>query len=249
MITLGALLLGAVVGSFLNVVTARLPRRESLLTPPSRCPACRSPIRWYDNLPVVSFLWLKGRCRDCGAPIAWRYPVVEAVTAGLFWLAVWRIGVRIDLVPALAFLSALVVITAIDLDHQVIPDRITLPGIPLGLLANLLTKELSLWDSVVGILAGGGIFFVIILVSRGGMGGGDMKLGAMIGAFLGWKLTILTIFFAVFVGGATAVWLLLLGVRSRKDPVPFGPFLALGSVASLFWGEEILRWYLRGLTN
>jgi leader peptidase (prepilin peptidase)/N-methyltransferase len=244
-----ALLLGAVVGSFLNVVTARLPRRESLLTPPSQCPACRSPIRWHDNIPILSFLWLKGRCRECRASIPWRYPLVEAVTAGLFWLAVWRIGVQIDLVPALAFLSALVAITAIDLDHQVIPDRITLPGIPLGLLANLLTKKLSLWDSVVGILAGGGIFFVIILVSRGGMGGGDMKLGAMIGAYLGWKLTILTIFLAVFVGGAIAVWLLLMRARGRKDPVPFGPFLALGSAASLFWGKEILSWYLRGFTN
>ncbi len=247
--TVTALLLGAVVGSFLNVVTARLPRRESLLTPPSQCPACRSPIRWHDNIPILSFLWLKGRCRECRASIPWRYPLVEAVTAGLFWLAVWRIGVQIDLVPALAFLSALVAITAIDLDHQVIPDRITLPGIPLGLLANLLTKKLSLWDSVVGILAGGGIFFVIILVSRGGMGGGDMKLGAMIGAYLGWKLTILTIFLAVFVGGAIAVWLLLMRARGRKDPVPFGPFLALGSAASLFWGEEILSWYLRGFTN
>jgi len=244
-----ALLLGAVVGSFLNVVSTRLPRSESLVTPASRCPTCKSPIRWYDNIPILSFLWLKGRCRECGAPIAWRYPVVEGVTAGLFWLAVWRIGVRIHLVPALAFLSVVVVITAIDLAHQVIPDRITLPGIPLGLLANLLTKKVSLWDSVVGILAGGGIFFVIILVSRGGMGGGDMKLGAMIGAFLGWKLTILTIFLAVFGGGATAVWLLLIGARGRKDPVPFGPFLAVGAVASLFWGEEILSWYLGGFTN
>ncbi len=239
-----ACLLGAVVGSFLNVVSTRLPRRESLITPPSRCPSCKRPIRWYDNIPILGFLWLRGRCRDCRAPIAWRYPLVEAITAGLFCLAVWRIGLRIDLAPALVFLSALVVITAIDLDHQLIPDRITLPGIPLGFLANLLTTHVSVWDSVVGILVGGGIFFVIILVSRGGMGGGDMKLGAMIGAFLGWRLTMLAIFFAVAVGGVVAVWLLVTGTRGRKDPVPFGPFLAVSSVVSLLWGEEILAWYL-----
>ncbi len=244
LLPVAALVLGAVVGSFLNVVSTRLPRRESLITPPSRCQSCKRPIRWYDNIPLVSFLWLTGRCRECRAPIAWRYPLVEALTAGLFGVAVWRIGFRIDLVPALAFLSALVVIAAIDLDHQLIPDRITLPGIPLGFLANLLTTRVSARDSATGILVGGGIFFVIILVSRGGMGGGDMKLGAMIGAFLGWRLTILAIFFAVAVGGVVAVWLLVTGTRGRKDPVPFGPFLAVSSVVSLFWGEEVLAWYL-----
>jgi len=249
LLAVAALLVGAAVGSFLNVVATRLPRGESIITPRSRCPSCRSPIRWHDNIPILSFLWLKGRCRDCRAPIARRYPIVEAVTVGLFWLAVWRIGLRIDLIPALAFLSALVAITAIDLEHHLIPDRITLPGIPLGLLANLLTTKGSVWDSVVGILVGGGIFFVVILLSRGGMGGGDMKLGAMIGAYLGWRLTILAIFSAVVLGGAVAVWLLLTGIRRRKDPVPFGPFLALGSILSLFWGEEILGWYLRGFIS
>lgn len=246
MLTVAAALLGAVIGSFLNVVSTRLPHRQSLITPPSRCPSCGRPIRWYDNIPILSFFWLRGRCRDCRAPIAWRYPIVEAVTAGLFCLAFWRIGARIDLIPAFLFVAALVAITAIDLDHQIIPDRITLPGIALGLLANLVTGRVSLWDTVVGILVGGGIFFTIILASRGGMGGGDMKLGAMIGAFLGWKLTILSIFFAVFLGGTVAVILLARGAKRRKDPVPFGPFLAAGSVVSLFWGQDILKWYVSG---
>lgn len=237
------------VGSFLNVVITRLPRKESLVSPPSRCPACGVPIRWYDNIPILSFLWLRGRCRSCRAAIAWHYPVVEAVTAGLFGLGAWRIGGQIELIAAWLFLSALIAITAIDLEHQLIPDRISLPGVLFGLLANLLTGRVSLPESIGGILLGGGTFFVIILVSRGGMGGGDMKLGAMIGAFLGWKLTILTIFFAVFLGGAIAAGLLLTGVRGRKDPVPFGPFLAAASVVSLFWGGEILLWYLRGFAR
>jgi len=244
-----AFLVGAAVGSFLNVVTTRLPRKENLVRPPSHCISCRSLIRWYDNIPILSFLWLRGRCRDCHAPIAWRYLAVEAVTAGLFWLAAWRIGWQIELILALLFLSALIAITAIDLEHQLIPDRITLPGILLGFLANLLTGKVSLVDSIFGILVGGGTFFVIILVSRGGMGGGDMKLGAMIGAFLGWRFTVLTIFSAVLLGGAIAAGLFLAGIRGRKDPIPFGPFLAIGSVASLFWGREILRWYFSGFAS
>lgn len=246
MLTAVAFLLGAAVGSFLNVVIVRLPKRESLVIPASHCRHCGAPIRWFDNVPILSFLALRGRCRACRVSIAWRYPVVEAATAGLFSLAAWRIGARIELLPALLFLCALVVITAIDLEHQLIPDRITLPGILFGLVANLLTARVSLVDSGIGILIGGGIFFLVILLSGGGMGGGDMKLGAMIGAFLGWKLALLTIFFAVFVGGAIATALLLAGVKGRKDPVPFGPFLALGAVVNLFWGAEILRWYLRG---
>lgn len=249
MLTAITFLLGAAVGSFLNVVITRLPRNESLVIPASYCRHCGAPIRWQDNIPILSFLLLRGRCRACRAPIAWQYPAVEAVTAGLFWLAVWRIGWRIELIPAWLFLSALIAITAIDLKHQIIPDRITLPGILFGFLANLLTGKLSLMDAGLGALLGGGIFFLIILVSGGGMGGGDMKLGAMIGAFLGWKLALLTIFFAVFVGGVIGTGLLLAGVRGRKDPIPFGPFLALGSIAALLGGDEILRWYLRGFVS
>lgn len=244
-----AFLLGVVVGSFLNVVITRLPRNKSLVTPASHCPVCGSPIRWHDNIPILSFLWLRGRCRGCRARISWRYPAVEAVTAWLFWLAAWRIGWQVELILVWLFLSALVAITGIDLEHQLIPDRITLPGIVLGFLANLLTHQVSWTDSLIGIFVGGATFFVIILVSGGGMGGGDMKLGAMIGAFLGWRLTVLTIFFAVFLGGAIATGLLLTGVRRRKDPVPFGPFLALGSVVNLFWGDTILLWYLRSFTH
>lgn len=245
---LGAFTFGGIVGSFLNVCASRLPAGRSLWRPGSACPACAHPIRWYDNVPLLSFAILGGRCRDCRAPIAWRYPVVELATAALFALAWVRIGWGWELPLALLLLSILVVITVIDLEHHLIPDRITLPGIVVGLAASA-TVGRTLWlDSVLGVLLGGGIFFAIIQASHlilgvPGMGGGDLKLGAMLGAFLGWKLLLLGLFLAVLVGAAVAVVLLAAGRKGRKDPVPFGPFLALGGAASLFWGEEMLRWY------
>lgn len=245
-LAVSALLLGAIVGSFLNMVIARLPRKESLVLPPSHCLACMAPIRWYDNVPLLSYLWLRGRCRDCGSRIGWRYPLVEAVTGALFVLAVRQFGLTPQLVLALFLLSALVAVTAIDLEHQLIPDRITLPGITVGFLGSLVTPRLVWVDSLLGILVGGGILFAIIMLSGGGMGGGDMKLAAMMGAFLGWKLTLVALFLGALLGGLVAMALLASGRRRRKDPVPFGPFLATGALVSLFWGEGLLRWYLGG---
>ena len=237
-------LFGLVIGSFLNVVIARLPEGRSIARPPSACPACGAPIRWYDNIPVVSWLWLRARCRSCQASISWRYPAVELLTAVLFLLAVWRFGAALDLVPALLLLATLVAITGIDLDHQIIPDVITLPGIVVGAGLSVTLHPGAWLDAVLGVLVGGGLFLVIILASRGGMGGGDMKLGAMMGAFLGWKLVLLAILLGVFAGGAVAIGLLATGTKGRKDPVPFGPFLALGGLVSLLWGNSLLAWYL-----
>ena len=249
MMAAGMVTLGAVVGSFLNVCASRLPKGRSLWMPGSACPACASPIRWYDNIPVLSFLLLGGRCRDCKERIAWRYPIVEMATALLFALAYLRIGWGPDLIPALLFLSALIVITVIDLDHQLIPDRITLPGIVAGFAGSVVLGRPSWLNSLLGIVVGGGILFVIIVLSGvalgvPGMGGGDMKLGAMLGAFLGWQLMLLGLFLAAFLGGAVALALLAAGRKGRKDPLPFGPFLAFGGAVSLFWGEGIVQWYL-----
>lgn len=245
-ISLTALAIGAVVGSFLNVVIVRLPKRESLVLPGSTCRDCRMPIRWFDNIPVLSFLWLRGRCRQCGAPIAWRYPLVESATSALFLLAAMRFGWHLELLSAWALLSALVAITAIDLEHQLIPDRITLPGIAIGFLASFLNPSLTWTASLLGVALGGGFISAVIIASRGGMGVGDLKLTAMIGAFLGWKLVALSIFVAVLAGGAVAGAFLLTGLRQRKDRIPFGPFLAAGAVISLWWGNALLEWYLRG---
>ena len=237
-------LFGLVIGSFLNVVIARVPDGRSIMSPPSACPACGGLIRWRDNVPVLSWLWLRARCRNCEAKISWRYPAVELVTAVLFALAARRIGPALDLGAALLLLAALVAITGIDLDHQIIPDVITLPGIAVGAGLAVALHPAAWLDTVLGILVGGGLFLVIILASRGGMGGGDMKLGAMMGAFLGWKLVLLAILLGVFAGGAVAIALLVTGAKGRKDPVPFGPFLALGAAVSLLWGHDLLGWYL-----
>ena len=239
-------LFGLALGSFLNVVIARVPDGRSLVRPGSACPRCRAPLAWYDNIPLLSFVVLRGRCRTCASSISWRYPLVEAITAAVLMLAYIEFGPSADFVIACVLLPALVAMTAIDLQHQVIPDAITLPGIPVGLLINLATGRMSWIDSGIGILVGGGLFFVIILVSRGGMGGGDLKLGAMLGAFLGWRALLFALFVAIVVGGAIGAALLLSGRRGRKDPIPFGPFLALGGAMALFWGERTFSWWMSG---
>lgn len=237
-------LLGLCVGSFLNVVIARVPEGRSIVGPGSACPRCSTPIAWYDNVPLLSFALLRARCRKCGEPISWRYPVVELVTGLLFVLALAERGLTIDLIPALLLVAGLVAITGIDLDHQLIPDVISIPGIVVGLAVSTLTGRPGWLDSLVGVVIGGGIFLLIIVASRGGMGGGDMKLGTMLGAFLGWKLVLVAILIAILAGGVFAIVVLLLRRKGRKDAVPFGPFLALGGVVSLFWGESLLAWYL-----
>ena len=243
MTTVAIAAVGLVIGSFLNVVIARLPEHRSLWMPRSACPTCGAAIAWRDNIPVLSFVLLRGRCRACAGRISARYPLVEAATAALFLGAGTRFGIGREFAIAAILLAALVTITVIDLDHQIIPDAITLPGIVAGFLANVAAGRLSWTDSLLGIGLGGGVFFAIILASSGGMGGGDMKLGAMLGAFLGWKLTLVALFTAVIVGGLVAVAMLLSGRKGRKDLIPFGPFLALGGAAALFWGERWLTWY------
>jgi leader peptidase (prepilin peptidase)/N-methyltransferase len=239
-------LFGLAIGSFLNVVVARVPAGRSLVHPGSACPGCSAPLAWYDNIPVLSYLVLRGRCRTCAMHISWRYPIVEAITAILLVLAYVALGPSADFLVALVLLPALVAMTAIDLQHQMIPDAITLPGIAVGFLMNLGLGRLSWLDCVIGIVIGGGVFFVIILLSRGGMGGGDLKLGAMLGAFLGWKALLFALFVAIVLGGVIGATLLITGVRGRKDPIPFGPFLAAGGAMALVWGEPAFAWWLSG---
>lgn len=240
-----SVVLGAVIGSFLNVVIVRLPRNESIVRPRSRCVACGMELPWFDNIPVLSFLSLRGRCRSCDVSISWRYPLVESLTAGLFGLAGWRSTSLVDLSVAWLFLAGLVAIAAIDLEQQIIPDRITLPGIVLGFLTSFLGTRVWWVDSLLGIVVGGGLLFAVIVLSGGGMGGGDMKLGAMMGAFLGYKLILLALFLGVILGGAVALGLLSSGIRRRKDPIPFGPFLAVAAAVAMLCGEGLFAWYLR----
>ena len=241
-------ILGLCVGSFLNVVIARIPEGRSIVFPGSACPRCGKAIAWYDNLPILSYTLLRGRCRNCRESISWRYPAVEITCGILFALASRRFEPSTTLASALILLAGLVAITAIDLDHQIIPDVLSLPGIALGILFSLAPGGIGWAPSLLGVLLGGGVFLVIIVAStlvigQAGMGVGDVKLGAMLGAFLGWKLALLSILLSVLLGGPLAATLLATGRKGRKDPIPFGPFLALGGLISLFWGEAVLTWY------
>jgi leader peptidase (prepilin peptidase) / N-methyltransferase len=254
-------LFGAIIGSFLTVCIARIPKRQSIAMPASHCPMCRTPIRWYDNLPLLSYLRLKGRCRSCGERISPRYFFVELLTAAL---AV-ALLLRFDLSPAffiyLVFTAALVAVSFIDLELQIIPDVISLPGIAAGLLASLLNYpwprgHLALppapLDSLLGILAGGGFLFLVAwvyerLTGIEGMGGGDIKLLAMIGAFLGWPGVPLSLFFASLAGSLIGLSLMIATRSGLRLKIPFGPFLCLGALIYLFFGPALLESYLNQL--
>jgi leader peptidase (prepilin peptidase)/N-methyltransferase len=247
-----AFLFGAVIGSFLNVCIYRMPRNLSIVSPSSRCPSCNIPIPAYDNIPVLSYVLLAGRCRACRARISLRYPVVEFLNAVLYVLVLWRFGPGIQSIILCIFCSALIVITFIDLDFQIIPDRITLPGIGIGLLAGSLLMPdpfmrlslLGFKSSAIGFLAGGGLFYAIAILSRGGMGGGDIKMMAMVGGLMGWKSVLLTTFLGSLSGAVIGIFLMVFRGKGRKAKIPFGPFLALGTLITLFYGQEIASWYL-----
>lgn len=236
-------ILGTIIGSFLNVCTYRLPKKESLLFPSSHCPHCCAPIKFYDNIPLLSFLILKGRCRQCKTKISWRYFSIELLN-GLFYLFLYlKFGLSFKLAAYLVLTSSLIVVTFIDFDHKIVPDKITLPGIILGLIFSFFTP-ITFIDSLLGTIISGGLFYLIAAISRGGMGGGDIKLVAMIGAFLGIQKILLTIFVSAFIGSIVGITLMILKKKKRKDALPFGPFLALGAMISIFWGTQIINWYL-----
>jgi len=242
-------LFGMAVGSFLNVCIYRLPRSLSLIHPRSICPSCQSKIAFYDNVPVVSYLWLRGRCRHCGTAIPLRYLLVELVS-GLFALSVFaHYGLSWEGLFLYGLVSALIVITFIDLDHQIIPDVITYPGIAIGFLASFVLKHITYKESLIGMILGGGILLLIawgyyLLTKKEGMGGGDIKLLAMIGAFLGWKAVIFTIFVGSAIGTVAGIVLAIRTNGGRRLAIPFGPFLGIGALLFLFFGPQILGWYV-----
>jgi leader peptidase (prepilin peptidase)/N-methyltransferase len=236
---------GLAVGSFLNVVAYRVPLGLSLVHPPSRCPGCESPVRPYDNVPVLSWLVLRGRCRDCAAPISARYPIVEAATAAL-WLAVaLTADDRLHLVLGLVLVTALVPITLIDLERQLIPNAITLPAAVFAVAAVLLLEPSALPEQLLAGAAAGGFFLLAALAYPRGMGIGDVKLAAVLGLYLG-RAVAPAIFIALIAGvAAGAAVIAAKGVaEGRRTKVPFGPFLALGAVVALFVGDMLVDGYL-----
>jgi leader peptidase (prepilin peptidase) / N-methyltransferase len=269
MIFVAVFLFGLIVGSFLNVCIVRLPREQSIVSPRSQCPRCRTLIRWYDNIPLASFLALHGKCRSCGLPISWRYPLVELLNGLLYLWACAAFGLTGEAGMVMALCSALLVITFIDLDHQIIPDVITLPGMVIGLLAAPLfmsaleppmafglgrlvpsagTYLTGFVNSLAGLVLGAAPLFIIgwlweKLRKVEAMGGGDVKYMGMVGSFLGWKGAFLTIMLGALTGSLVGMTLIAMKQHQVDKVIPFGPYLAFGTLLTLFYGAEIIDWY------
>lgn len=243
------IILGLAWGSFLNVCIYRIPLKKSLFLSRSLCPNCKKKIAWYDNVPILSYLILKGKCRNCKHRISIQYPAVESLSVLLLLLAYLKFDISWQFFSSFALISILIVVSFIDLNHRIIPDIITLPGIALGLIFSYFNPQASLSASVIGLLSGGLSFYLLAYVGEAlfkkeSMGGGDIKLAALLGAFLGWKNLIAVILLASFLG-ALIGGLKLTFSKSKKDKtIPFGPFLAIASIIALFWGKSLIQLYL-----
>lgn len=256
-------LFGLVIGSFLNACIYRIPRQESIVRPPSHCPHCRALIRPHHNIPLLSFLLLRGRCASCGESISWRYPAVELLTGVVFVLLYLKFGISSPFLVNVVFASALLVLSVIDLYERILPDVITLPGIVIGwILAPFQAPEFlghPVWittpalnqmaNSLLGVLVGGGFLWVVAwlyLRVRGieGLGFGDIKLMAMIGAFIGWQFAWLTIFFGSFLGAIIGAIFILTVARDSRYWLPFGTFLGTGAILVTLYGTRFMDWYL-----
>lgn len=251
--TAPAALFGALVGSFLNVVIFRLPGEgESIVFPGSHCPRCQTPLHWYENIPILSYLVLRGRCRTCKVHISLQYPIVEAAMALLSALLMHRFSPSFEFALYFLFVAALLVIIFIDIHHQIIPDSISLPAIPIGFAGAFLNDQVTWQQSGLGILLGGGALYAVafgyyLFTRREGMGGGDIKLLAMIGAFLGWQSLLYVIFASSLTGSLVGIFAMVRQRKGGQTRIPFGPFLALGAISYLLMQEQIMtvwRWYL-----
>lgn len=238
-------LFGTIIGSFLNVVIYRLPRNESIVYPSSHCTKCKNELKPYDLVPIFSYIILKGRCRYCGNKISVKYPLVEII-AGLMYLVLFiYFGFSIEFLLYSFLLSLLIVISFIDIEHKIIPNKIILTGLIVGAIFRVLMFNYGVWDYVIGFVLGGGVLLLISLLSGGGMGGGDIKLMAMIGLFIGWKLTLLTLFIAALLGAVGGIILIALKIKTRKDYIPFGPYISVACIISILYGYDLLNLYIK----
>src|SRR5204863_4574857 len=240
-------LLGLAIGSFLNVCIHRVPLRKSVVSPGSRCPACGYELTWADNIPVASYAMLGGRCRSCRSPISIRYPIVELITMAVFVLHYAVFGADLILIPRLMLACAMIVLFAIDLEHHLLPNVITLPGIAIGFLFSLLFAPGPV-SSLVGLLLGGGSLWLIgeayyRYSGQEGMGGGDVKMLAMIGAFLGWKLVLVTLVFSSITGALAGIAVIASRRGDLRYALPYGTFLALAALVASLYGDRIVAWY------
>jgi leader peptidase (prepilin peptidase)/N-methyltransferase len=235
--------LGLIIGSFLNVVIYRIPRDQSIIKPPSHCPTCNTKLKWYDNIPILSYLLLKGKCRYCGAKISIKYPLIEILTALSFILVFQQYGFSLNSLKWIIFACLLTSTGLIDFFEGVVPDIIVIPGLTLGIAFSLFYGMTVFLQSLYGMLLMAGFFLIIILLTKGGMGWGDLTFGAMIGSFLGFQFSLLTLFMAFIIGAVTGLVVIITKKKGRKDTMPFGPFLSIAAFISSIYGLAILRIY------
>jgi leader peptidase (prepilin peptidase)/N-methyltransferase len=244
-----AFILGTLFGSFANVCIYRLPQRLSIVFPASHCPSCQEALRPWHNIPLLSYLMLGGHCAMCKTAISPRYPIIELSNGLLYVFLYYQYQLSVQGIVFALLATALLIVSCIDLAHTIIPDAITLPGIVVGMCTSLWLTPVGVRNAVLGVVLGGGLFLLmavlsVVILKREGMGGGDIKLIAMLGAFLGWHAVLVTIFLAAVLGACVGLALILLRRKGRKEPLPFGPFLALGALLAMVWGETIFTWYV-----
>jgi len=238
---------GLITGSFLNVCIYRIPRQMSVVNPPSACPACGHRLRWFELVPLVSFIIQRGRCLSCSAAVAWRYPIVEILTGAFFSLSYYLYGLSIDFWTVIILASLMLVVAFIDIEHRIIPNRLVIFGLAAGLVMGLLRPDAGIVFMAKGLLAGFGALFAVAVLSRGQMGFGDVKLAAVMGLFLGWQEVLLALFLAFLAGAIYGIFLMVFMGKGRKTAVPFGPFLAGATIAVYLWAEQITLWYIQAI--
>jgi leader peptidase (prepilin peptidase)/N-methyltransferase len=244
---------GLIIGSFLNVCIYRIPRNESVVFPSSHCPNCNHYLKWYDNIPLFSYIFLGGKCRYCKAPISIQYPIVETLNALIYLILFYYFSFSIDFIFYALISSVLVVITFIDLKEMIIPDALVITILILSVVykaVNYFTYDINpqILSSLGGLLLAGGLFLAIVILSKGGMGGGDVTLIAALGFILGHKFILFNIFLSFILGAVISLILLLTKIKTRKDPIPFGPFIILAFFITIIWGEGILSLYINLIT-
>lgn len=242
-ITLYFLILGLIIGSFLNVIIYRLPEGKSIITPPSHCPECGTRLKVIDLIPVLSFLSTGGKCRYCNTKISKQYPIVELMTGFLFLFAYLKFGFSVQLFIYLLLISALIAVAFIDYKYMLIPNKITYPLIVISLLSAFIFDYITIYQSLLGIVIPPLLLLIVALIFKGGMGMGDVKLAAAIGGFLGWSYTLAGIFIGSLLGSVIGLSLMGLGIIERKSRIPFGPFICTGALTMIFFGETLINWY------
>ncbi len=238
-------LLGTIIGSFLNVLIYRIPRNESILNPPSHCPVCRHRLKWYDMIPVFSYIFLRGKCRYCGAKISFRYPLIEALTGFAFVGIGLRYGWSLQFFEYITFSALLITVAFTDIFDGVVPDLVVVPGAVAGLIFSLFRGKTVFLSSLFGMLFLLGFFLLVIFLTRGGMGEGDATLGAMIGTFLGFKFSVVMLVIAFIIGAIAGISLIVFSHKKGEDQMPFGPYLALAAYITVIYGYKIMLLYFK----